>query len=419
MSQVSEPLSAQRLAALARAAVEGRRYAAPECAALERARDRALKALSPEARTAALEAAERLTPADAAPPSPAAAVRVRADEEGSTAELLRQRASLELRLQAEEEQRREVERACAREKAEHREAVEALALQQRKLKELQAERSNVLSQVGQLESKLRAQINATEQAGLKYEKLKASRQVVGAQATGQAEQINALKAENERLQGVLEAALRERDEGVAGAKGAVDRAEAARAESAFQRLWERMQSEVPEVFVKTHVPTEQTFEQLCGALVDFVRTFAVLELHVHQMLRDLRQVSEQSDKLNHFYIMFTRNPGLLETLRDYLASGKRKGNFMNLLRAHQAWMRAFASGPYKTIVRSPVTISAELNYKSWPIKTGFTKTEDAAVGEYFKQTAQKTIPEKLGTQFRKQAAEMAYEDYNDLMKQRR
>jgi hypothetical protein len=198
----------------------------------------------------------------------------------------------------------------------------------------------------------------------------------------------------------------------------VDRAEAARAESAFQRLWERMQSEVPEVFVKTHVPTEQTFEQLCGALVDFVRTFAVLELHVHQMLRDLRQVSEKSDKLNHFYIMFTKNPGLLETLKDYLASGKRKGNFMNLLRAHQAWVRAFASGTYKTIVRSPVTISAELNYKSWPLKTGFTKTEDAAVGEYFKQTAQKTIPEKLGTQFRKQAADMAYEDYNDLMKRR-
>jgi hypothetical protein len=70
------------------------------------------------------------------------------------------------------------------------------------------------------------------------------------------------------------------------------------------------------------------------------------------------------------------------------------------------------------IVRSPVTIGDELNYKSWKIETGFMKTEDAAIGEYYKRTVVKMAPEKLGTLFRKQAAEMAYEDYNDLMKRR-
>jgi hypothetical protein len=144
----------------------------------------------------------------------------------------------------------------------------------------------------------------------------------------------------------------------------------------------------------------------------------VLELHVHRLLRDLRQVSDRNDKLNHFYIIFTKNPGLLDTLKDFLAHENRRGNFVNLLRAQQAWARAFATGTYKTIVRSPAVIADELNYKSWPLKTGFTKTEDAALGEYFKATVQKSVPEKLGTLFRKQAAETAYEDYDALMKRR-
>ncbi|MFQ5807201.1 MAG: hypothetical protein ACE5I3_12200 [Phycisphaerae bacterium] len=419
MSERREPLSAGRLAILARAAVEGRRYAAPDRVSLDEACDRAVGRLEEKARTAVLEQVERLSPGrPPSEPATAPGPTLGGAENGSAAELLRQRASLELTLQAEGEKRKEVERAYQREQAEHREAVEALGLRQRKLKELQTERSKLLSEVGELESKLRVQINATEQAELKHEKLKASRQMMGDQATEQAEQINALKTENERLKRELEAALTERNKDVASAKGAVDQAREARAEAAFKRLWERMQGEVPEVFVETAVPTEETFEQLCDAFVELLRTLAVLELHVHHLLRDLRQVSEKSDKLNHFYIMFTKNPGLLETLKDYLVSGRRKGNFVNLLRAHQAWARAFASGTYKVIVRSPVTIAEELNYRSWPLKTGFTKTEDAAIGEYYKETAQKTIPEKLGTVFRKQAADMAYEDYNDLMKRR-
>ncbi len=417
MSPGSESLAPGRLATLARAAIEGRRYAAPDQAGLDDACAHAFGKVNEKQRAAVADEVARLlagrvTPVGAVAAAPGGA------EKGSAVELLRQRASLELQLKAEQEKRKDVEKAYHREQAEHREAVEALSLQQRKLKELQGERSKLLSEVGGLESKLRVQISATEQAELKYDKLKASRRAVGDQATEQAEQINALTAENEQLKQELEAALKERDRDVASAKGAVDQAEQARAETAFKRLWGRMGGEVPDVFVETNVPTEATFEQLCDAFVELLRTLAVLELHVHHLLRDLRQVSEKSDKLNHFYIMFTKNPGLLETLRDYLVSGKRKGNFVNLLRAHQAWARAFASGTYKVIVRSPVTIADELNYKSWPIETGFMKTEDAAVGEYYKENVVKTAPEKLGTLFRKQAAEMAYEDYNDLMKRR-
>jgi hypothetical protein len=418
MSQVSEGWAAGRLALLARAAIEGHRYAAAECRDLDELRNQTVGRLTKKQRPAVLEEVEQLIPEAGARQASSEGLRLGKAEPGGVPELLRQRAGLELKLETGQQQRKELEQAYKREQAEHRGAVETLSLQQRKLKELQEERSRLLSEVGALESKLRVEINATEQAELKYQKLKASRQIMGDQATEQAEQINALKAENDRLKQELEAALKERDKDVASAKGAVAAAEDARAETAFNRLWERMRGEVPEVFVETIVPTEETFEQLCDAFVELLRTLVVLELHVHHLLRDLRQVSEKSDKLNHFYIMFTKNPGLAETLRDFLVTGKRKGNFMNLLRAQQAWVRAFASGTYKVIVRSPVTIADELNYKSWPIPTSFIKTEDAAIGEYYKQTAQKTIPEKLGTLFRKQAADTAYEDYNDLMKRR-
>jgi DNA repair exonuclease SbcCD ATPase subunit len=353
MSAGSERWAAERLTALARAAAEGRRYAAPERAGLDEARDRALATLDQKKRSAVLEEVEPLIGKRAAPPPAVAAAPGEGPSKTSAGELLRERASLQLRLQAEEEKRKEVEQARAHAQKEHREAIEALALQQRRVKELQADRTNLLSEISGLESKLRVQVNATEQAELKYEKLKASRQVMGDQATEQAEQINALKAENGQLKRQLEAVLQERDRDVAGAKGVAEQAEEARAEVAFQRLWARMRAEVPEVFVETHVPTEKTFEELCDALVEFLRTFVVLELHVHHLLRDLRQVSEKSDKLNHFYIMLTKNPGLVETLRDYLVTGKRKGNFMNLLRAHQAWVRAFASGTYGSRPASP------------------------------------------------------------------
>ena len=416
MSQMAV-FTAGRIALLTRAAWEGRRYQAAERGAMDTLSEQEIDKVERRERSALLKEVERYL-SRPAPARMSEGMKLAGGEEGATAELLRRRAALELQLQTEQDKGKDTERALNKERTEHREARETLSLQQRKIKELQDERGKLLSEVGTLESKLRLEINATEQAELKYQKLKASRQTMGDQATELTEQLNALKAENERLQAELEAVRKERDRDVAGAAGRADAAQASTADAAFKRLWAKMQAEIPEVFVETNVPNEKTFESLGEAFIEFLRVMATLELHVHQLLRDLRQVSEKSDKLNHFYIMLTKNANLIETLKDFLASGKRKGNFVNLMRALQAWSRAFASGSYKVIVRSPVTIADEMSYKAWPLKTGFTKTEDAAIGEYYKQTALKTIPEKLGTLFRKQAADMAYEDYNDLMKRK-
>lgn len=437
MSQVQSTLSPERLAALWRAARQLPAASAAQRKSLEDLCRGAVVGLKEAQRKEILDTLTGLTaaPREAAGPAkgesdakpgkadkdarPAAAPAVLGgDDRAASAELLRQRASLELKLQTEADKVRSLEAQLAELERTHREAMESMSLQQRKLKELQEERARLLSELSQLDSRLRVQINETEQVTLQYEKLKASRQLVGHQATEQAEQINTLRAEIERLKADLERTRKERDAQVATVSAAASQAEAASADAVFAALWEALHKEVPDVFVPTHVPTRATFEQLGEALVEFLRVFVTLEAHVHQLLRDLRQVSEPGDKLNHFYIMFTKSPRLVEVLRDFLVTGRRKGNFINLLRAHQAWARAFATGLNKVIIRAPTLIDEELNYRRWPLQKGFTVTEEVAIGRYFKDVAAKTVPEKLGTAFRRHAADMAYEDYDHLMRTR-
>lgn len=417
MSTLFPPMTPARLAALSRALVESRRFTSGEREAIEQTCRSASASFAAEARPQVLAEAERLWPAKAAPKA-AAPTTGEAPVLGSSQELLRQKASLELKLQSAADKLREAESGLKREQDEHKQAMESLALQQKRIKELQEDRARLLSQAGELESKLRLQINETEQVQLRYDKLKTSRQTMGDQATELQAQINALKEENQRLRQQAEEKLKERDQKVSAAQTAAAEAESETASSAFERLWAKMREVVPEVFIETHVPTERTFERVCEAFTECLRAFAVLELHVHHFLKDLRQVGTEGDKLSHFYMMFSKNPGLVETLRDYLSSGRRSGNFTNLLRAHQAWSRALASGLYKVIVRSPVILAEEMNPRSWPIKSSFTVTEEAAIGRYYKETASKQIPEKVGTDMRKHAADMAYEDYNELMKRK-
>jgi hypothetical protein len=432
MSQSKATLSPERLAALLRAARQLPASSAAQRKAVEDLCRGTLSGLKDAQRSEILDTLTSLTAArretsgaakadkqaragkaDKEAGAAAGPAVLGGDDKGASAELLRQRASLELKLQTESDKVRSLEARLSELERTHREAMESMSLQQRKLKELQEERAKLLAELSQLDSRLRVQINETEQVTLQYEKLKASRQLVGNQATEQAEQINALRAEIEGLKSELERARKERDAQVASVSAA-----ASQAEAVFAALWESLHKEVPDVFVPAHVPTRATFEQLCEALIEFLRVFITLEAHVHQLLRDLRQVSEQGDKLNHFYIMFTKSPRLVEVLRDFLVTGRRKGNFINLLRAHQAWARAFATGLNKVIIRAPTLIDEELNYRRWPLQKGFTVTEEVAIGRYFKDVAAKSIPEKLGTAFRKHAADMAYEDYDHLMRTR-
>ncbi|RMF84908.1 MAG: hypothetical protein D6744_02250 [Planctomycetota bacterium] len=416
MSETKQEIAIGRLAALARARLEATRYASPHregfCAAYADA-------------SAPLDKKQRRAAAKALAPFVVAG-EGRAVETSRTAQadlnpvekLMKEKAALELQLRTEADRRGKAESTLTEERRELSKARETLALQQRKLKEMQDERAKLLSNISQLESQVRRQISETEQVRLRYEKLASTRKTMSDQATEHAQRIAELEKENEKLRVQLEQALRTRDKEVAEASLAVQDAEAETAKAAFQELWARLHKQFEEVFIDTHVPTRETFERLCDSYVEFLRVMAINELHVHQMLKDLRQVGEQSDKLNHFYIMFTKNPGLLETLRDYLTTGKRRGNYTSLLRAQQTWARAFATGLYKTIVRTPTLAAAELKTKDWPIKTGFTISEEAAIGKYYKDVAQKQLPEQLGTKFRKAAADCAYEDYNDLMKRK-
>lgn len=402
-----------RLAAQWRAEYEAHRGdAAPEALPVE---ERIAELDAPQREALQREAARLAPTSDGRDATPAGGSNVSA---APPPEALRQRASLELKLQTEADRARELAEQLAAARRDHAEAVQALDLQQKRIKELQDERHRLLADVQQLESKLRVQINETEQAAVRYEKLRSSRESVSEQSILATERINALQAEVAQLKGELEQTRQKRDEQVAGVQAVAQRAEANTAEAVFGDLWAAMQKELPEVFTQTHVPTRRTFDQLCDVFVELLRTMNTLELHVLHLLRDLRQVSETSDRLNQFHIMFSKSPRLADALRDLLATGKGRSNFSNLLKAHQVWARAFATGLHKAIIRTPMVLADELNFKRWPLPQAMLLTEEARVGKYFKETAMKTIPDRLGTLLKKQAADMAYEDYDDLIKRR-
>ncbi|MFO0839827.1 MAG: hypothetical protein U1D55_15050 [Phycisphaerae bacterium] len=415
MAQSEIAASPERLLLLGRAWVEAQRFESEDRQALTDAWRPMAATLESSVRAGARQALEAIT---ARPTAPKAATAEAPVVLGS-GDAVRQKAALELKLQTESQRSVELEKQLAAAREEFRQATDSLGVQQKKLREMGEERSKLLAEIARQENLVRVSQNETEQAKLQIEKLKSSRQLVGDQATQAAEQINALKAENETLRIRVEAALQERDARAHKAAAEVQAAEGQTADTAFGALWARMRAEIPEVFVETHVPTQRTFEQLCDAVVEFVRVCAVMELHVQHMLRDLRQVTEKNDRLAHFYMLFTKSAGLVDTMREQLVSGRKSMNLANLLRAHQAWARAFGSGLYKVIVRSPVIIGDEMNPKNWPIKKGFTQSEEAALGSYYKETAQKELPEKLGTALRKHAGDMAYDDYNALMKRTR
>ena len=96
MSAGSERWAAERLAALTRVALEGRRYTAPEQAELDEARDHALAALDEKQRPAVLGEVEALIVKGAQARLAVPAAPAEEASKGSASELLRERASLQL-----------------------------------------------------------------------------------------------------------------------------------------------------------------------------------------------------------------------------------------------------------------------------------------------------------------------------------
>ncbi len=331
----------------------------------------------------------------------------------------RQRAALELKL---EESRVRISELAARLSLEEKaraEAEQTLALQQRQLRELKEDRRRLTEENERVERLAREQTAAAEQAAARYAQLKAGRQEVSEAALAHVETAQALQAENARLRAELEQVQQERDARLSQAAGVVEAAQADTADAVLAELWSLWVRELPEVFADTHKPTRQTFEQLGTVFLESVRVFAAIELHVRQMLKELRQLDDETFKLNHAYMMLSKTPPLQDLLREYLDTGRKKCDLFQMLRGLQAWARGLAGGLQKAIIKAPELIADELNYNKWPSKAGWTTSGDAALAKYFKETVQKTAPDKLGTLLRKLAGELAYEDYNTLVKRPR
>lgn len=332
-------------------------------------------------------------------------------------DLQRTKASLELQLQTEQTRARELERDLKKLRSDHEQALETLRLQQKKLKELTDERARLLNDLSLVENKLRVQINENEQLAARMEKIQSTRQLMGEQSTEQTERINSLREEVEQLRAELEAQRQRRDRDLGQAHEEVRRAGENTAEAVIQELWRLLQTDLPEAFSPTHVPTRATVQNLGEAVCEMVRALATIEAHVIDRLKHSRQLNDPTDKISSFYNMLSKSPGLLDTLRDFLVTGRRKSNFVNLLRAHQVWAQALATGPNKALIRSAAQIFERLNYRRWPLEKGRFVSEEAAIGKYFRENV-RTLADEMANELRKLGADLSYQDYDDLMKRR-
>lgn len=405
-------LSAERLAALARARGEGLRLAGKPVDSVEAACTESLaRHRDKRSRGGLVSAAAALAArksAGAAQSSGAAAADV-------ASEALRQRAAVELRLSAETERVAALETQLRRETADRREAIDSLTLLRKRLATVEQERDAFRTQAADFEATARLQTNLAEDARVQLERLKAARGAVSQTALDVTEEANALKAENELLRRRLEDALQERDRAADNARRNVAEALSRTADAAYAALWTQLQTQMPDIFSDTHVPTRETFDRLADALIVMLRLSTYQERCVLQKLYELKDVTQQNDPLFGFLTMLKRN-SLASAAREYIAGGRNAAGFARLAQSHQAWAEALATGLYKLVVRSPDLIRDEINPRTWPLKT--PNAPDAAVGRYLRETGIQAIPDRLGTQFRKLAGQLAHQDYEFIISER-
>jgi hypothetical protein len=213
----------------------------------------------------------------------------------------------------------------------------------------------------------------------------------------------------------LEDTLQERDRATDNARRNVADALSRTADAAYAALWSRLNASLPDVFSDTHVPTRETFERLADAIVTMFRLATYQERCVLQKLYELKDVTQQNDPLFGFLTMLKRI-SLVSAAREFIAGGRNPEGFDRLMRSHQAWAEALATGLYKLIVRSPDLIRDEINPRTWPLKS--PAAPDADVGRYLRQTGMQAIPDKLGTQFRRLAGQLAHQDYEFIIRER-
>lgn len=403
-----------RVLALARAGVEGRRQGRPTDAPLT---DWA--AIAPDLgdqrqRAALLKELESTLVGRRG--GGVAVGRAFEEDANVAARLMRDRAALELQQRTDTTRIAELDSALARERDEHRQAIESLGLMQRKLKALQEERDKLLADLSEQDARLRRQVNETEQLAGRLDKLKSSRQSVSDQATDAVEENNRLKEENAALRQAVEAARGERDNAVARARAEVALAEGNTADAAYQKLWARLGNDIPEVFRATHVATPETFERVCDLLVHLVRVFAFVEIGVLQKLNELKDVADPNDPVSAFLVRLKRLP-LAGSLDRFLAAGDNRTDMRQLVFSLQAWAEAVGTGLYKAVVRSAEMIREQINPRTWPLpREGLT---DAAIGRYLREAGIQAISDKLGTELRRIAADLAHQDYEFLIQRRK
>ncbi|MFN0136616.1 MAG: hypothetical protein ACKVS9_10930 [Phycisphaerae bacterium] len=169
--------------------------------------------------------------------------------------------------------------------------------------------------------------------------------------------------------------------------------------------WAKLQAAYPNELGNQESPNADALPRVVDAFTEMVMYAERIDQQVGKFLSELKGHYEPFDTLSD---LFRQNPRASDATRDFVLTGRRRGAFLNALRARFVLLSACASGMYKAIVDSHLKMQDDLNYRNWKDLKG--ASSDAAIGKYVRERLQE-LADKLNTDLRKQAAQRIEEDY--------
>lgn len=194
----------------------------------------------------------------------------------------------------------------------------------------------------------------------------------------------------------LQARIAELESEVAALKSAASGVEAA---------WAKLQAAYPNELGEQAEPNADVIPRVVDAFGELILYAERIDQQVGKFLGELKGYHAPFDTLGD---LFRQNPRAADATRDFVLTGRRRGAFLNALRARFVLLSACASGMYKAIVDSHLKMQDDLNYRNWKDLKG--ASSDAAIGKHVREHLQE-LADKLNTDLRRQAAQRIEEDY--------
>src|SRR5262249_54929441 len=149
---------------------------------------------------------------------------------------------------------------------------------------------------------------------------------------------------------------------------------------------------LPDVFIETHVPNRKTFERVCEAFTYMLRVYFSLEGSTTNLLGDVKNVGDQTDRCNTLHNQLQRTPPLPALLRDVLSAGRNDGGFRQRMTVVYAATCSLPVGLRNVILRSGEAIRGKLDVAKWGLGPN---PGDGAIGKHYRANVQKSAPDEI------------------------